>query len=91
MVGIRDLENEIALIKERNALVESDKAWETSILRRGLLTLFTYLAGGGGFYLNAINISQAWLNAIVLAVGFMLSTLTLPFFKFLWLNHVFKK
>ena len=64
--------------------VESDKAWETSLERRLLLTIFTYLAVG--FYLQAIGISNPWPNAIVPAVAFMLSTLTLPFFKDLWLR-----
>ncbi len=76
-------------IEERNKKVESDKAWETSFLRRGLLIIFTYLAIG--LYLQAINIDRPWLNAIVPSVGFLLSTLTLPFFKSLWLKHLYKK
>ncbi len=75
-------------IEERNRKVEADKAWETSWARRGLLALFTYLAVG--FYLQAINIQAPWLNAIVPAVAFMLSTLTMPFFKELWLKHTRK-
>ena len=75
---------EITDIKERNKRVELDKAWETSYTRRGLLTIFTYLAIG--IYLQVINIERPWLNAIVPAVAFMLSTLTLPFFKRLWIK-----
>lgn len=78
------LEERVRKIEERNAKVELDKAWETSYFRRGLLVVFTYLAIG--FYLNAIGIGQPWLNAIVPAVAFMLSTLTLPFFRELWLK-----
>ena len=70
-------------------LVEKDKIWETSWTRRFLLIVFTYLAIG--FYLQAININNAWLNAIVPAVGFLLSTLTLPFFKKLWMQHMLKE
>lgn len=84
MVKIRDLEKEIEKIKERNKNVELDKAWETSWARRILLSLFTYLAIG--FYLWAVKISYPWINAIVPALAFMLSTLTLPFFKRLWLK-----
>ncbi len=84
-----DFEKEINLIKERNKKVELDKAWETSLSRRGLLTLFTYLAIG--FYLQAINVPLPWLNAIVPAIAFMLSTLTLPFFKKLWREKLPKK
>ena len=62
--------------------VELDKAWETSWTRKMLLIIFTYLSIA--FYLHAINVDRPWLNAIVPAVGFLLSTLTLPFFKNLW-------
>ena len=89
MIEIEELKKEIALIKERNNRVEKDKIWETSYTRRFLLIVFTYLAIG--FYLQAININNAWLNAIVPAVGFLLSTLTLPFFKRLWLKYIYKK
>jgi hypothetical protein len=78
------LEKRVARIEARNARVESDKAWETSWVRRGLLVVFTYLAVG--FYLQAIRVPDAWLNAIIPAVAFLLSTLTLPFFKEQWLK-----
>lgn len=89
MATLQDLEKEIEKIKERNNRVESDKAWETSYLRRALLMIFTYLAIG--FYLSAIKIEKPWINAIVPAIGFMLSTLTLPFLKKLWLRHNYGK
>lgn len=84
-MNTKQLEKEIEKIKERNREVEGNKAWETSYTRRILLVTFTYLAIG--FYLQAINVPQPWLNAIVPAVAFMLSTLTLPFFKKLWLKR----
>ena len=89
MPSLKQLEKEIQDIKQRNLSVESDKYWETSYIRRILLTIFTYLAIG--IYLQVINIPKPWLNAIVPAVAFMLSTLTLPFFKKLWLKHIYKK
>jgi hypothetical protein len=79
---LQKIREEINFIKERNKRVELDKKWEGSYTRRGLLILFTYLAIG--FYLQAINVPRAWLSAIVPAVGFLLSTLTMPFFKKLW-------
>jgi hypothetical protein len=88
MPTIKELEERIRKIEERNSRVESDKAWETSYTRRGLLVLFTYLAIG--FYLQAIAISYPWLNAIVPAFAFMLSTLTIPFFKRLWLKRIYR-
>ena len=80
---------EIEGIKQRNKRVEADKAWEISWTRRVLVTIFTYLAIG--VYLRVINIERPWLNAIVPAIAFMLSTLTLPYFKKIWLNKIFKK
>lgn len=79
-----NLEQRVQKIEERNKSVEADKAWETSWTRRGLLTFFTYIAIG--VYLAAIDIERPWLNAIVPAVAFMISTLTMPFFKKLWLK-----
>lgn len=83
-VTMKSLIERIEKIEERNAKVEYDKAWETSWTRRVLLVLFTYLAIG--LYLWAIHILHAWMNAIVPAVGFMISTLTMPFFKNLWVR-----
>jgi sterol desaturase/sphingolipid hydroxylase (fatty acid hydroxylase superfamily) len=82
MGELEQIKEDIAKIKERNKRVETDKKWEGSFTRRGLLVLFTYLAIG--FYLQAIQIPMSWLNAIVPAVAFLLSTLTMPFFKKLW-------
>lgn len=88
MTNIDNLEKRIAKIEERNKNVETDKRWETSYTRRILLIAFTYLAIG--FYLSAIQISEPWLNAIVPSLGFLLSTLTLPFFKNLWEKYICK-
>src|SRR3989344_2147967 len=89
MEEIENLKQEIAQIKERNRRVEKDKVWETSFTRRLLLIVFTYIVIG--FYLQAINVGNPWLNAIVPAFGFLLSTLTLPFFKKAWSKYVYLK
>lgn len=81
---MENLEQKIQKIEERNQRVEADKAWETSWTRRALLTIFTYLAIS--VYMWAIDIQRPWFNAVVPAVAFMLSTLTMPFFKKLWLK-----
>lgn len=80
-----NIEQRLLKIEERNKKVEADKAWEGSFTRRGLLMLFTYLALG--FYMWAINVDRPWLNAVIPTLGFMLSTLTMPFFKKLWLRN----
>jgi len=89
MASLQGLEAKVKGIEERNAKVEGDKAWEINYARRGLLTLFTYIAMG--VYLQAIGVPDPWLNAVVPAVAFMLSTLTMPFFKRMWLEKVHKK
>lgn len=82
---MENLEQKIQMIEERNRRVEVEKAWETSWTRRVLLMLFTYLAIGA--YMWAIDLPRSWLNAVVPAVAFMLSTLTMPFFKKIWLKR----
>jgi hypothetical protein len=89
MKTLKELEKEIENIKLRNRNVEEDKAWETSLTRKIILMLFTYLSVG--FYLNAISVSDPWKNAIVPSLGFLLSTLTLPFFKRLWSKYLRKR
>ncbi len=79
---MKNFEQKIIEIEERNKRVEIDKAWETSWTRRGLLSFFTYFAIG--VYMWAIGIEKPWLNAIVPAVAFMISTLSMPFFRNIW-------
>ena len=89
MADINKLEQEINKIKNRNQVVEGDKAWETSLARKVVILVLTYIAIG--IYMQIVNIERPWLNAIVPAVAFMLSTLTMPFFKNLWLKYFYTK
>jgi hypothetical protein len=89
MPSLEELSFQVESLKARNARVESDKAWETSWFRRVLILLFTYLAVA--LYLNAIGVLNPWLNAIVPALGFWLSTLALPWAKGFWLAHFYRK
>lgn len=82
METFEDLRKEIDEIKIRNARVEIDKTWETSWTRRLIVAFFTYLSVA--LYLSVIRIPDPWTNAVVPTSGFLLSTLTLPFFKNLW-------
>lgn len=86
MENLNSLEVRIKKIEARNNLVEIDKAWETSYTRKFILIVFTYLAIG--LYLNAIGVSRPWLNSIVPSLGFLLSTLSLPFFKKIWNKYL---
>ena len=79
-----DLEQRVRKIEERNAGVEADKAWETSWVRRLLIALFTYIVAS--IFLWYIGVPNPLLNALVPTGGFVLSTLTISFFKTLWLT-----
>lgn len=83
-----NLKERIYKIEERNRKVETDKAWETSYARRFLIAIFTYLAIA--LYLKFVLGIDPWINAIAPSIGFLLSTLTLPFFKDLWLKYIYK-
>jgi hypothetical protein len=82
MEKIIELEKRIVVIERRNKKVEQDKDWETSILRRLLLILFTYLTIG--IYMKFVLNTDPWLNAIIPSLGFYLSTLSLPVFRRVW-------
>ena len=87
MATIADLEKEIDKLKERNRRVEIDKSWETSLARKILLAIFTYISIA--LYLKFIVDIEPWVNAVIPSIGFLLSTLTLSYFKNLWIkfNH----
>ena len=83
---MESLEQRVAKIEERNATVELDKMWEISWARRCIIAVFTYLAIG--IFLTIINVDEPWLAAVVPAIGFTLSTLTMRFFKNMWIRIV---
>jgi hypothetical protein len=89
MSSLQDLERRIANIEERNERVEKDKAWETSIARKVVVFVLTYFVIG--IYLHSTGFEDPWLNAIVPAVGFFLSTLTLGLLKNLWMKYASQK
>jgi len=84
MAKIGGIEAELAAIKERNRRVESDKAWETSIMRRTIIAIGTYALSVLLFTL--IGAPDPYLAALVPTLGFLLSTLTMPIFKRWWLE-----
>ena len=85
MEKLLDFEARLAKIEDRNKKVEIDKGWEVSLTRRVSLMLFTYLSVS--LYFVAIGIDRPFLGAVVPTVGFLLSTLSLPFIKRIWLRH----
>jgi len=83
------VEKEIELIKERNRRVEADKAWETSLSRKIIIAILTYIVIVVFFYFAGLP--KPFTNSIVPALAFFVSTLTLPFFKKIWLDYIYKK
>lgn len=89
MVNIKNLEKEIEEIKERNKRVEKDKAWETSFSRKILVLILTYFVIVLFFYF--VGIPKPFVNSIVPALAFVVSTLSLSIFKKIWVKCFYKK
>jgi len=78
------IEEEIRAIKERNKRVELDKAWETSWTRVISIAIMTYIIIVILFLI--IKLPNPFTNALIPAIAFILSTLTLPFIKKAWIG-----
>jgi len=79
---MKDLEARVAAIEERNKRVELDKKWETSWTRRISIASLTYIVVTS--YLFVIHNDKPFINAIVPAAGFLLSTLALKAIRDIW-------
>lgn len=79
-----DVEKEIKQIKERNARVEADKAWETSLTRTVLVGAITYVSIL--ILMLVIGTPKPFLTALVPMLGFILSIQTIPVVKKWWLK-----
>ncbi len=84
MPTLEELQLEIEDIKKRNQRVEVDKAWETSWTRKIVISAFTYVVIVTFFYFAGL--SKPFINAIVPALAFILSTLTVPLCKKWWMK-----
>jgi len=76
-------------LHERNKRVELDKAWEISKTRKWLVAVLTYITVV--IFLVVIHAPLPLLNALIPTLGFLLSTLTLPYVKKIWKKHFYKK
>lgn len=83
------LEQDIENITLRNQRVAADKAWETSATRRAAITLGTYFIVWA--YLSVIGVNDAFLHALVPSGAFLVSTLTMPQIKGMWLRRIYKQ
>jgi hypothetical protein len=83
---IQNLEKEIELIKQRNLKVEADKAWEVSFARRFFIATSTYIIAGI-WLIFVVRDTFPLLKAFIPALGYLLSTLSLPFIKKWWIKN----
>lgn len=83
------IDERISRIESRNAKATSDKAWETSLTRRGAISGITYIFAGFSLYLLGSN--APWFYALIPVLGYVLSTLSLPLLRALWQTHVYNK
>ena len=86
---ITTVESELHAIKERNAKVETNKAWETSWFRVASIVAATYIIAS--LALLSIGNDHPYRNALIPTIGFFLSTQSLPFLKKWWIEKRLKK
>ncbi|HEY4511711.1 MAG TPA: hypothetical protein VJH55_02625 [Candidatus Paceibacterota bacterium] len=85
MKTIEEIEKDIEVIQERNKRVELDKAWETSFARRITIMALTYIVAS--IWLLIINETHVLLKAIVPVLGYLLSTLSIPYVRKMWMRR----
>ena len=79
MASLDELERRIASVEERNRRVELDKSWETSLSRKIVVAILTYFVVVL-FFIFA-GLPNPLYASIVPTIAYLVSTLTLPFFK----------
>ncbi len=79
---MQNLESRLSAIESRNARVENDKAWETSLTRKISILLMTYVILW--VYMNLLGVENWYLHALVPTCGYFLSTLALPVIRNMW-------
>ena len=87
-INTSQLQDEIAAIKQRNARVDANKAWETSRFRLYTIALFTYLMML--LLMVVIGTEQPFISAIVPTAGFLLSNLSVRLIKQYWLERIYQ-
>ncbi len=80
-----NLSLEIQALKERNAKVEREKAWETSMCRKSAIAILTYITIL--LFFISTETSHPFLSALVPTFGFLLSTLSLSWLQKWWIKQ----
>lgn len=83
------IEERLQVIEERNARVSADKAWETSVTRRVVISICTYIFAV--IFLRSTHTSHPFLAACWPVVGYVLSTLSLQRVRQMWIARTLKK
>ena len=86
---MKDSQDKLIALEQRNTRVELDKAWETSLFRKILIFVLTYVVAS--IWLVVIENDHPFLNACVPAVGWIFSTLTIAPLKRWWIKNKTKK
>lgn len=81
---IKAIEQELALIRERNVRVESEKAWEVSVVRVVSIAVIIYILSC--LVLFILKAEHIFVASLVPAFGFFLSTRSLSFVKKVWMR-----
>ena len=80
-----NIEQRIRNIELRNKRVELDKKWEMSWQRRVVLFALTYITIV--IFSLVIKLPDPFINSAIPALAFVLSTMTLSFFKKQWFRN----
>ncbi|QQR79212.1 MAG: hypothetical protein IPJ68_02970 [Candidatus Moraniibacteriota bacterium] len=84
-----NIDERLEIIEKRNARVEAEKAWETSLCRIASIMLVTYVIAYGAFIV--IGNENPLRNALIPVIGYFLSTQSLPLLKKWWMESYYKK
>jgi uncharacterized ion transporter superfamily protein YfcC len=85
MNELEKIKKQLKSIQQRNKKVEGDKAWETSLTRRFLIAVVTYLVVV--LFFKTMQLPKPFVNAIVPTMGFLLSTLSISLVKNIWIKY----
>lgn len=83
-----EIHENIDEIHARNMRVAADKAWETSMTRKAMIAVGTYIIVG--VYLAYLGVENGWSHALVPAGAYIISTLSLPIVKKIWIKTIYK-
>ena len=82
---IKKLEKKVEDIEKRNKRVETDKAWETSWVRRICIMILTYIIVLiYSYVISNFKDINIFLSSLVPVIGFTLSTLSIRLVRNIW-------